>query len=257
MRLMDDARVGAAFRAVRIRRGWRQQDVADRAHVSRALVSLIERGHCDRIAIAALRRVAAALDIKITVTARWRAGDLDRLINAGHSAMHEAIAAFLSDAPGWLAAPEVSFAIYGERGVIDILAFHPSTGSLLIIEIKTDLVDIQEMVGTFDRKQRLAKRIAGERGWSATTVSSWLVVAEGSTNQRRAAAHRTMLRNAYPDDGHALRKWIGTPVGTIHAMSFWSDANPGSTRHRVATVHRVGTSKFSTAKRETARQPVD
>jgi transcriptional regulator with XRE-family HTH domain len=45
---MDDIRVGAAFRAVRIRRGWRQQDVADRAGVSRALISLIERGKSGR-----------------------------------------------------------------------------------------------------------------------------------------------------------------------------------------------------------------
>ncbi|MDQ3407393.1 MAG: helix-turn-helix domain-containing protein [Chloroflexota bacterium] len=32
---MDDARVGAALRAIRIRRGWRQADVATRAGVSR------------------------------------------------------------------------------------------------------------------------------------------------------------------------------------------------------------------------------
>ena len=43
---MQDARLGAIFRAVRIRRGWRQIDVATRARVSRAEVSLIEQaGH--------------------------------------------------------------------------------------------------------------------------------------------------------------------------------------------------------------------
>ena len=44
-------------------------------------------------------------------------------------------------------APEVSFSIYGERGVIDILAWHPGRRALLIIELKTDIVDVNELVG--------------------------------------------------------------------------------------------------------------
>jgi len=34
---------------------------------------------------------------------------------------------------GWQPAPEVSFAYFGERGVIDILAFHHPTRRLLVI----------------------------------------------------------------------------------------------------------------------------
>jgi hypothetical protein len=34
----------------------------------------------------------------------------------------------------------VSFSIFGERGLIDILAFHQPTGMLLIIELKTELM---------------------------------------------------------------------------------------------------------------------
>ncbi len=51
----------------------------------------------------------------------------------------------------WLAQPEVSFAIYGERGVIDILAFHPRSRALLVIELKTGIVDVQALIGTVDR----------------------------------------------------------------------------------------------------------
>lgn len=234
---MDDARIGAAFRAVRIRQRLRQHDVADLASVSRTLVSLIERGHLDHLSISALRKIGSVLEIRLPIKAFWKAGDLDRLLNAGHSAMHESLARFLSDAPDWLAAPEVSFAIYGERGVIDILAYHPPTGSLLVIEIKTDLVDMQELIGTLDRKQRLAVQIARDRGWAAASVSCWLVVAEDRTNRRRAAAHRTMLRNAYPSNGHALRSWLRRPVGPMHAMSFWSDDTGGNVRRRIPTTH--------------------
>ncbi|HWH24438.1 MAG TPA: helix-turn-helix domain-containing protein, partial [Candidatus Limnocylindria bacterium] len=134
---MDDQRLGAAFRQVRIKRGWTQAELARRCGVSAGLISLIERGHLDRVSVRILRRVAAQLEIFVSIRPTSRAGELDRLINAGHAAMHEELARHLDSLPGWLHAPEVSFAVYREPGVIDILAFHPQTGSLLVIELKT------------------------------------------------------------------------------------------------------------------------
>ena len=73
-------RLGASFRAVRIKRGWRQVDVATRAEVDRSVVSAIERGHLERISIGTLLSIARMLEIQVTWSARWRAGDLDRLV---------------------------------------------------------------------------------------------------------------------------------------------------------------------------------
>ena len=137
---MDDQRVGAAFRAVRLRRRWRQSDVAVKAGVSRGTVSALERGHLERMPLATIRSVARVLDVRIDVVARWRGADLHRLLNARHSALAESVARFLVGSPPWLSRPEVSFSVYGERGVIDILAFHPPTGALLVIELKTDQI---------------------------------------------------------------------------------------------------------------------
>ena len=50
--------------------------------------------------------------------------------------------------PAWVVRPEVSFSIYGERGVIDVLAWHPARRAILVIELKTELVDINELMGT-------------------------------------------------------------------------------------------------------------
>jgi hypothetical protein len=131
--------------------------------------------------------------------------------------------------PGWVTAPEVSFSIYGERGVIDILAWHAATRSLLVIELKTLIVDVQALVGDVDRKHRLARRIALERGWDALTVSSWVVVVRDGTNLRRHAAHRTMLRAAFPTDGRSMRGWLLRPSGAVRALSMWTaDGRPGS-----------------------------
>ena len=60
--------------------------------------------------------------------------------------------------------PEVSFSIYGERGIIDILAWHPSRRMLLVIELKTEIVEVNEMLGTLDRRRRLAIDIARQAG---------------------------------------------------------------------------------------------
>jgi transcriptional regulator with XRE-family HTH domain len=217
----------------------RQSDVADAAGVSRAFISLLERGHLERVSLGTLRRVAAVLEIRIDVVARWRGGDLDRLVNARHSAMHESVSRFFESLPDWTVAPEVSFAVYGERGVIDILAWHAPTRSLLVIELKTELVDMQELVGTADRKRRLAVRVARERGWHAATVSCWLIVANTRTNRRRVDVHRSMLRNAFPAAGHTIRTWLREPRGEISALSYWSDANPGSASHERGASKRV------------------
>src|SRR3954462_11204160 len=191
---MDDQRVGAALRAVRIRRGWTQRDLASRCDLSSSAVSLIERGHLDTMSMRSLRRVAAALDVRLDLTPRLRTGDVERLLNAGHGALHEVLAAQLESLPGWIHAPEVSFSVYGERGVIAILAFHEPTGALLVIELKTELVSFEDLLTPMDVRTRLGRKIAAERGWRASSVSCWVVVAETAPNRRRIREHRALVR---------------------------------------------------------------
>ena len=117
--------VAAAIRADRVERGLRQADVARMAGVSAATVSRLEAGRVDVATIAAARPVAAVLGIRLELVARRRGGELDRLINARRSAMHELLARCLAAVPGWERAAEVSHSIYGERGVIDVSAGTP------------------------------------------------------------------------------------------------------------------------------------
>ena len=234
-----EQRLGAAFRAVRVKRRWRQEDVAARAGVSRGVVSLIERGHLEAVTFGALRAVAHALDIRVDLVARWHGGELERLVNAGHSAMHEAVATMFGRLAGWTFVPEVSFSIYGERGVVDIVGWHAESRSLLVIELKTEIVDVQELAGNVDRKTRLGKVIVRERGWEPRVVSTWVIVADGTTNRRRVADHRGMLRAALPAGGREMAAWLREPDGRIGALSFLSSANDGSGIRRIAPTKRV------------------
>lgn len=237
---MDDQRFGAVIRTVRLKRRWRQSDLAAKAGVSASTISRMERGHVDTLSLEVIRRIAAALDVRVELLARWRAGDLDRLLNARHSALHELVGRmFRDDLPGWVFEPEVSFSVFGERGVIDILAWHPGRRAVLVIELKTDIVDVNDLVGGVDRKRRLAWTIARERGWAAESVSVWVVVAAGRTNRARIAAHSAMLRAAYPMDGRKVRSWLRDPVGQTAALSMWQDLRPRTVRAALSPVRRV------------------
>lgn len=180
---MDAVRFGHSMRALRRRRRWTQQKLAGEAGVSRGIVARIEQGHGDRVTVRTLIRVAAALGGTVSCRVLWHGEGLDRLLDAAHASLLDRTLASLH-ATGWQTATEVTFNIRGERGSIDILAFHEATGSLLVIEIKSVVPDLQGMLGTLDRKVRVAAEIASERGWVARTVSRLLVLPDDRTSRR-------------------------------------------------------------------------
>jgi transcriptional regulator with XRE-family HTH domain len=236
---MDDVRIGNTLRVVRIRKRLRQEDVARRARVRRETVSRLERGGLARVRLGTFHAVATALGIRVDMRLSWQGGDLDRVRNAGHAALHESVASHFDQLRGWVWLPEVSFSIYGERGVIDILAWHAETRTLLIVELKTELVDPQELVATMNRRARLGTEIAAQRGWIPSRVATWVVINDGSTNRRRLLDHSALLRTAFPMDGRAIRPWLRSPNGRMSALSFWSDVRSGPVRRTVGQTRRV------------------
>ena len=237
---MTDAQVGRVFRAVRHRLRMRQEDVGRRARVSRQVVSRIERGRLEEVSVRSLRRIGDALGVDTSLLARWRGGELDRLLNARHAGMHESALAFLDRFDGWTFVSEASFAIRGERGIVDLLGWHPERRALLIGEWKSDIVDPGELVGTMDKRERLAREIAATHGWEPQVIGLWVAVEEGRTNRRHLARSRRLLRGAFPRDGRALRAWLGDPASPIRALSFLPSARQASPRHRVRRPRRSG-----------------
>jgi transcriptional regulator with XRE-family HTH domain len=217
---MEDVRIGARVRALRHRLGWRQADLAAKAGVSQDLVSRIERGRLEGIPLREVRRVVAALDAQLVVGVRWRGGDLDRLIDEGHAALAGRAIRLLGEA-GWEVRAEVSYSIYGERGSIDLLAWHPPTRSLLVVEIKTAVMSIEETIRKHDQKARLAGRIAIESlGWRPASVSRLLVLPDQSTARRRVQRHDQVMATAYPTRTSNARTWLRVPAGVVSALIF-------------------------------------
>jgi transcriptional regulator with XRE-family HTH domain len=239
IRPVDHARLGTVCRAIRIKKQWRQSDLAARARVTRTVISDIETGRVARTRVDDVVRVMTALGGSIDFVVRWQGGELDRLINARHAAMHETVARQFRSRAGWEIAPEVSFNVRGERGVIDILAWHAATRTLLVIELKTEIVDISDLMGTLDRKRRVAPPIAAERGWNPARVAVWLVVADSAMNRRRVWLHATTLRAALPDDGRALGGWLRRPTTDLRCLSYLTNAAHSDAKRGLATVKRV------------------
>src|SRR5688572_8593116 len=125
-----------AVRFLRLRRGWPQRVLGDRAGVSRELVSRVERGDLAGVTVGTIDRMTTALGASVHLQVRWHGEQLDRLLDAAHAAIQQAVAQFLTEV-GWTVRVEVSFNHYGDRGRVDVLAFHPILRILLVVEVKS------------------------------------------------------------------------------------------------------------------------
>ncbi len=232
MAAMDDVRFGKAVLMLRQRRGWRQADLGDRCGLSRSAISDLERGRVDRYALHTVRRLLAALNADADLNVRWGApGDMDRLLDRDHAALVRAWVE-LHQRHGWETWPEASYSIYGERGRIDLLAFHPATGILEVAEMKTGIWDLQDTIGRLDAKIRLARQVAATRGWAVKHVVGALVIADGRTAHRRIADHAPLFAG-YATRGRSARAFVSAPspaVSGLLAFVRLPDSNHGISR---------------------------
>jgi hypothetical protein len=177
--------------------------------------------------------VASTLGARLSVKLFWHGEGLDRLRDRRHAAIVEQMIRRLTD-DGWTVRPEVSFSEFGERGSIDILAFHPLTGSLLVIEVKSVVPDLQEMLMVLDRKTRLAPKIAAGIGWESRSVSRLLVLPDDRTARRRVQEHGATFEAALPTRNVAVKRWLPMPTGAMAGVLFLPDSNHNGRSHRSA-----------------------
>lgn len=216
------------------------------------MISLVERGHIDSISVRALRAILKALDALVLVEVRWRGGQVDRLIDEDHAALGGAVADALGRT-GWDLRAEATYSRYGERGAIDLLGWHAATASLLIVEVKTELVSAEETLRKLDEKTRLAPLIARERfGWSSLGVSRVLVLPDVSTARRRVVRHAAIFALALPARTAAVRRWLAHPSGTLGGVWFLSASNGGGRIKR-----RGGRERIRCADAASPSTPID
>jgi transcriptional regulator with XRE-family HTH domain len=222
---MDDRTVGLVLRALRIRRGWRQRDLAARGGCSQSVVSRVEAGFLAEVTVDLTRRLFAALEARVELLPRWRGAELERLLDAGHAALVSAVTSRLG-AAGWEVAVEVTYSEYGERGSIDVLGTRAAARAALVVEAKTEIVSAERIGRKLDEKARLAPKIVRDRyGWTPAIVGRVVALPERSTLRRTVVA-TPVLSRMFPADTRSLRRWLIDPVGTYAGLWFLSGIAP-------------------------------
>ena len=251
---MDDAQLGSTIRAVRIKQGLTQAELAARVGVSRSIVSLIERGRGEETTLVTIRRVAASLGVFVALNPHWRGADLARLLDYNHAALVEAVVERIS-AAGWTVRPEHTFSIWGERGSIDVMAWLPAARALALVECKTSLPDLQDALSTMDKKRRLAPEIARIEGWDPTAFASVLVLPDSTWARNRVRNSNAIFDAALPARTVEVRCWIGAPSGNLRGIWFLpNDSTTNAMRGRGGLM-RVSSRRRSQAGPETGRLP--
>ena len=235
---VDSIRIGLQLRALRQRRGLRQDDLARVTKLSRSKVSRVERGLIAGMMFADVDRLAVGLGASLDIRLRWRGEQLDRLLDEGHARLVELVVALLR-ASGWEVAVEVSYSHWGERGSIDVFAFHGATGVVLVVEVKSVVPDSQSTLHGLDRKARLAAKIAADQGWVCRHIARLLVVGDSATSRRRVERLASTYAAAFPLRGLPLRRWLRNPAGRVSGLLFLSYAHPTRTNGSSATRDRV------------------
>lgn len=215
-----------AVRALRLQRGWSQSALGGRAGVSRQVVSRVERGDAAGLTLSGLDRIAGALGASVHLQVRWRGEELDRLMDAYHAALQQAVAAQLLG-EGWQVRVEVSFNHYGDRGRVDVMALHQER-LLLVVEVKSALGDVQETLGRLDVKTRLGRHIAADLGWDQVAgVVPVLVIGDAKPARRTVAGHAALFAR-YDLRGRAAWAWLRRPTGPMPTGLLWFAKRPNS-----------------------------
>jgi transcriptional regulator with XRE-family HTH domain len=218
---MEDSRVGLWVRSERRRQGLRQTDLAARARVSRSTVLRVESGLFEGLTIGAIRSVAAACGLQLSFAARSvRGASIERQIDWRHAALVEAVVTRLRDC-GWETVVEYSFNHYGDRGSVDVLARHAASRTLLIVEVKSDLRDVQGTLHPLDIKSRVVPALVrAEMHWAFEFVGVVMVLADQRVERGRVDRHRSTFDAALPARTVEVRRWLSRPMGPLRGIWF-------------------------------------
>ncbi len=173
----------------------------------------------------------------------WQGAALDRLLDEGHARLSGRVVEILGQ-QGWMTEVEVTFSVYGDRGSIDILAWHAASRTLLVVEIKTELASVEGLLRPLDVKCRLARDIARDRfGWQPTRVCRVVVMPEDSTVRRQVTRHARIIDASLPHRSREVRQWLRSPHGQLAGLCFLSEVRSTNPTRNPSAIRRIRPAK--------------
>ena len=194
-------------REVRLELRLTQTQVASAVQVSRGYVAAIEAGTANPT-LDVVERVGAVLGLDAELVLRR-----PTLIHPGRQRdlVHARCVGYVDrrlHAFGWETAREVEIVQARSHGWIDLVAFHPGSETLLVIEVKTQLLDL----GSLERQLGWYTRAAGDatrrKGWIPRRIVTWVLVLASDEVDRVIATNRQLLGAAFPTRARGMLEWL-------------------------------------------------
>jgi transcriptional regulator with XRE-family HTH domain len=202
------AMVAVALRDVRTAIRWSQRELSRRTGVPQSMISRIEAQKVADVSVTTASRLLDAMGarLRIEVDAPFLS-DRQRQVDPAHARMSGHLARRLGHA-GWQVATEVEVGGDRSRGWIDLLAFKPTSGLVLVIEVKTEIQDLGQIDRTLGWYEREAWAAARRRDWRPQAVTGCLLLLMSQENDRAVAFNRESLRRLFPIRAAALRSLV-------------------------------------------------
>lgn len=221
--------IGRAIRSTSATFGWSQRELARRLGTNQTALCRLLAGGASidaRLATAALDLLGIRLTLDANpmgLAGRREQRDLVHARCAGYVARE-------LKRRGWEVRTEVEIGGGRFRGWIDILAYRPSDGALLVIEIKTEIDDFGRILRSIDWYARSSRDAARAFGWRVRGVFPVLIALATVETDARLTANADLIRNSLPGGADRLAAWIDDPAAAP-AQPTIALVNPRSRRH--------------------------
>ncbi len=127
-------------------------------------------------------------------------------------------------------AVEVEIGSGRSLGWIDILAYHPDTGIMLVIELKTEIHDMGMIERSFSWYGREAWQAARRQGWRPRKAVGCLLLLATEANDDRARTNRDVLDLEFAGRAPALAQVVAGQDDVAVATRFVAMVDPASRR---------------------------
>jgi len=188
-----------------------REQLAERIGVTPSYIGRIERGSANP-SVALIEAIADALGLDLRLDVRppiFPGGPHVR------DAVHARCSAYADRhlrTEGWVTAREVEIVQGRSHGWIDLLAFDRRTGTLLIVEVKTRLLDLGGLERQVAWYERTALRPALALGWRPRRTSLVVLALASEEVDRVVRAHRDLLSFAFPIRAREISRGIADPA---------------------------------------------
>jgi transcriptional regulator with XRE-family HTH domain len=210
--------------------GWTQAELGRRAHLSQSFVSRVEHALVRDLSLVDATRLLEAMGARLTVgvSAPFLA-DRELQRDPAHARCSAYVAARLKR-EGWLTATEVEIGGDRSRGWIDLLAYHPDSGLMMVIEIKTEIRDLGAIERTLGWYEREAWTAGRRLGWRPRQITGCLLLLATEMNDARIKDNQASLTAGFPIRASELHRILANeaPPWKARAMAL---IDPRSRRH--------------------------